>query len=312
VIGAGMNLHRGSGISLTVASLPGAEVRPLRIPSLRSSGPLQLPANLASEFGDHWLLLSDARTMDTEALIERLDAEFPGGSKLGAVVSDPQHPGRTSLFLDGEVFGEGAVALSLGGALDLECLVAPGVKPIGDPLCVTEIHENVIVAFDRGPACDVLADMMRSLSAAEHEQASRGLCMGLQIGECESDYVVRGLLGISRTPPGIALAAVPSLYGVVCFHVPDPEQGRSALRRLLRAYRARQRGELGGLCFRSHGKTEEFFASRDLGDDLIREELGEIELGGCFCNGEIGPLGRRTSLHGYATSLGLLRARRAP
>jgi small ligand-binding sensory domain FIST len=38
----------------------------------------------------------------------------------------------------------------------------------------------------------------------------------------------------------------------------------------------------------------------------VREVLGPLPLAGLFCNGEIGPVGGATFLHGYTASLGLI------
>lgn len=38
--------------------------------------------------------------------------------------------------------------------------------------------------------------------------------------------------------------------------------------------------------------------------------FGEHPLGGFFCNGEIGPVGGATFLHGYTSSFGLFRPKR--
>ena len=38
---------------------------------------------------------------------------------------------------------------------------------------------------------------------------------------------------------------------------------------------------------------------------LIQEHLGPLGVSGFFCNGEIGPVGSRSFLHGYSASLGV-------
>jgi small ligand-binding sensory domain FIST len=38
---------------------------------------------------------------------------------------------------------------------------------------------------------------------------------------------------------------------------------------------------------------------------LIQQQLGPISVAGFFCNGELGPVGERSFLHGYTASLGL-------
>jgi small ligand-binding sensory domain FIST len=38
----------------------------------------------------------------------------------------------------------------------------------------------------------------------------------------------------------------------------------------------------------------------------VRELLGPLPLAGLFCNGEIGPVGAATYLHGFTASLALI------
>jgi small ligand-binding sensory domain FIST len=40
---------------------------------------------------------------------------------------------------------------------------------------------------------------------------------------------------------------------------------------------------------------------------MFRDKLGDVPLGGFFCNGEIGPVSGTTFLHGYTSSFGLFR-----
>ena len=44
--------------------------------------------------------------------------------------------------------------------------------------------------------------------------------------------------------------------------------------------------------------------------DIFQDKLGKIPLGGFFCNGEIGPVGNTTFLHGYTSSFGIFRKSR--
>jgi small ligand-binding sensory domain FIST len=48
---------------------------------------------------------------------------------------------------------------------------------------------------------------------------------------------------------------------------------------------------------------------RNFDTGVFREHLGEVPVGGFFCNGEIGPVGGATFLHGYTSSFGLFRPR---
>ena len=61
----------------------------------------------------------------------------------------------------------------------------------------------------------------------------------------------------------------------------------------------------GGCLCSCNGRGERLFggASHDAG--LVQERLGPLGLTGFFCNGEIGPVGDKSFLHGYTASLAL-------
>ena len=52
-------------------------------------------------------------------------------------------------------------------------------------------------------------------------------------------------------------------------------------------------------------------ARERVGEDLLGDglRLGDVPLGGFFCNGEIGPVHGTTFLHGYTSAFGLFRPR---
>ena len=41
--------------------------------------------------------------------------------------------------------------------------------------------------------------------------------------------------------------------------------------------------------------------------NCFRDFFGDIAIGGFFCNGEIGPVGDSTFLHGYTSSFGIFK-----
>lgn len=53
------------------------------------------------------------------------------------------------------------------------------------------------------------------------------------------------------------------------------------------------------------GRGENLYEEPNFDSDLFRQYLGEIPLGGFFCNGEIGPIGGNTYLHGYTSVFGI-------
>jgi len=60
------------------------------------------------------------------------------------------------------------------------------------------------------------------------------------------------------------------------------------------------------LLFACNGRGRGLFGAPDHDARTVREVLGPLPLAGLFCNGEIGPVGASTFLHGFTASLALL------
>ena len=76
---------------------------------------------------------------------------------------------------------------------------------------------------------------------------------------------------------------------------------------LLARYRQQPHGSLLFSCL---GRGQHLYGRPDHDTDVFRAALGDVPLGGFFCNGEIGPVQGRTFLHGYTSAFGLFRPRR--
>jgi small ligand-binding sensory domain FIST len=63
----------------------------------------------------------------------------------------------------------------------------------------------------------------------------------------------------------------------------------------------------GALMFSCLGRGEGHYGKPDFDSQLFRRYLKNIHLGGFFCNGEIGPVGGSTFLHGYTSVFGIFR-----
>ncbi len=61
----------------------------------------------------------------------------------------------------------------------------------------------------------------------------------------------------------------------------------------------------GALLFSCLGRGEHLYGEPDHDSRAFVQEVGDVALGGFFCNGEIGPVGDTTYLHGYTSSFGL-------
>lgn len=324
VIGGGREIEGRVGLSLTGASLPGAELRPLRLPrdvagradalgadALLSR--LDLPAGSNPAF----LLLADPFTADVEPLLAGLDAAFPGAPKIGGVASGARRPGEAALWLGQGLHRDGVVGLALTGNVQVDAVVAQGCRPIGEPFIVTRHEGPLILELDRGRPLDVLRDMVPRLAPRDRELARHSLFLGVQMRDQtgpydRGDFLVRNLLGMVPDRGGLAVGAHLAPYQVVQFHLRDGQTSDEDLRWHLEAHAAtRPEPPAGALLFSCLGRGEGLYGEPDHDSRAFAEAFGPTPLGGFFCNGEIGPVGGSTFLHGYTSCFALFRPRLA-
>ncbi len=61
----------------------------------------------------------------------------------------------------------------------------------------------------------------------------------------------------------------------------------------------------GGCLCSCNGRGQGMFGRPNHDAELVQQRLGPLGLTGFFCNGEIGPVGERSFLHGFTASLAL-------
>jgi small ligand-binding sensory domain FIST len=97
---------------------------------------------------------------------------------------------------------------------------------------------------------------------------------------------------------------------VVQFMLRDARTAEEDLERMLERRRRAGAGRpSGALLFSCLGRGAGLFGHPDHDTSLFEEKLGPAPLGGFFCNGEIGPVGGATFLHGYTSAFALFRER---
>lgn len=309
VIGGGHEHETGSALSLTAAVLPGVAVRPFHIVDAIDTGHVAFAATGAQ----HVVLLPDPLSFDVEETLRRLDESCPGGTVVGGLASGGQEPGCHALFTTDRVHDRGCVGVVLAGDLAVDTIVAQGCRPVGEPMFVTRAERNVVHELDGRAAGAVLQDVYRRAAPAERPLFRRALFLGLAMQEHRQryghgDFLVRNLLGIDGRSGALVVAALVREGMVVQFHVRDARTSAHDLESLLAAYHGTPHGALLFSCL---GRGRGLYGRPDHDTDAFRARLGDVPLGGFFCNGEIGPVGGRTYLHGYTSVFAMVRPRTA-
>lgn len=321
VIGGAREAEDGPALSLTAASLPGVARAAFHVDMVGLPEPEASPDDWHAVVGadpEHdpkLLLLVDPFTMDAGALVAGLDRAYPGAPKFGGLASGGRRPGENRLVLGGELHRSGAVGIALSGAIEVETVVAQGCRPIGKPMLVTRCRGGLLAELDGKPPLEVIRELHASLPSRDKELMQRSLFLGIDMRADRVEYdpgelLVRNLLGADEETGSLAVGAELQQMQVVQFVLRDARSAAEELARLLDRQRAASAAAppSGALLFSCLGRGAGLFGAPDHDTGLFEEKLGPAPLGGFFCNGEIGPVGGTTFLHGYTSAFALFRA----
>jgi small ligand-binding sensory domain FIST len=330
-----VEIEGNPALSLTVAKLPDVEIHPFHLsgealPDLDSSPEAWIELiGVSAQKNPQFILLADPFTAKINDLLEGLDFAYPSSAKIGGLASTGTIGGQSALFYrdrDGSpsFYREGTIGLALSGNLVLETIVAQGCRPIGKPYRVTQGERNIIIELteaaldDRGngsdarPPLEMLQDLITTLDEKDRQLAQHSLFIGIagdefkiQLGR--GDFLIRNLLGVDPRKGAMAVGDRIRPGQRVQFHLRDSATSAEDLQFLLEAYQ-QEKGNLsafGALMFSCLGRGEALYQLPNFDSELFSRYLNHIPLSGFFCNGEIGPVGGRTFLHGYTSAFAI-------
>lgn len=318
VIGGGREVEKRPGLSITAAVLPEVELAGFHmvnesLPERDAAASVwEERVHVRAERDPNFLLLPDPFTFDAEIFIAGLDRAFPCSRKVGGLVSGGREPGASALYLGSRAYRAGVVGVSMSGNIRVETIVAQGCRPIGEPMFVTSCRENVLGGLDGQPPLHVLQEIYQQLDARDQELFRHSLFLGIAMSGQrqeyrQGDFLIRNIVGIDRASGALGIGAVLKENQVVQFHLRDARASADDLEALLERHGGGE-GRLpaeGSLLFSCLGRGVHLYGRPDHDTDAFRRHLGDLPLGGFFCNGEIGPVHGTTFLHGYTSAFGL-------
>ena len=310
-------IEDNAGVALALYSLPGAELHGCYFsqPQVEEAdGPAywRLATHIEPDHTNGWLAFIDPFHLDSESWLRSWNESYPASPVFGGLSSGVFADQTTQVYLNGEVYEEGGVAVSVGGDVTLTGVISQGCTPIGETWTLTKVEQNLIHQIGNRKAYDVLAETVNKLSPADQIKARGNLFVGLVVNEYlddfhRGDFLVRNLLGGDPNTGVLAVGAMPRAGQTMQFQRRDAAAAKEDLRELLQRSRE-QLGDkpiYGGCLCCCNGRGKNLFGKSGHDAKLVRKELGEIGLAGFFCNGEIGPVGKKNFLHGYTASLAL-------
>jgi small ligand-binding sensory domain FIST len=305
------------GLVLGLYALPGATLQAFhfsqeQVEEANGPGYWHLETGVKSDQCNGWLAFVDPFHLDCEAWLQAWNEAYPGRPILGGLASGDPTEQRTQVYLNGEVYEAGGVALAVGDNVQLASVISQGCTPIGETWTITKVERNLILEIGNRPAYQVLVDTFNRLSKGEQRLASGNIYIGLVVNEYleefhRGDFLIRNLLGADPRSGILAVGALPRCGQTMQFQRRDAAAATDDMLVLLKRNREQLSGTTiyGGCLCSCSGRGRRLFGHPNHDAQLVRQHLGAVALTGFYCNGEIGPVGSRNFLHGYTASLAL-------
>lgn len=310
-------IEQGLGLSLIAARLPGVDVKPFLVTAEvwregftdEAAFDLAAPGARGAELV---ILLGDPFSLDIEHVLGSFNRFAPGVRVVGGMASAAVRPGGNAMLLNDWLSAEGAIAIALHGALRADVVVSQGCAPIGPPLDVTHVEDNVIVTLDGQPALERIEQVLHALPESERERLKGGLYIGRPArGDAggTGDWLIRNLLGADRERGAIAVGDLVGLREKIRLHVLDARAAMEDLELLLTP-QVVDSPAAAALLFACNGRGRHLHGASDRDIATLQGALGgAVPAAGMFCAGEIGPVAGRNFQHGHTASIAIVRPR---
>jgi small ligand-binding sensory domain FIST len=310
-------VEQNAGLTLGLYALPGADIKAVhfkqeQVEEANGPGYWPLESGVEPAQTNGWLAFIDPFHLDSEAWLRSWNEAYAPVPVLGGLASGDFDDQLTQVYLNGEVFEEGGVAISFGGDVKLAGVTSQGCTPIGETWTLTKVEQNVIHQIGNRPAYEVLAETFNHLPAEEQKQARGNLFIGLVVNEYleefhRGDFLIRNLLAADPRSGRIAVGALPREGQTIQFQRRSAAAATEDMNELLDRTKAKLGDATiyGGCLCCCNGRGKNLFGRPNHDAQMVQQRLGPLGLAGFFCNGEIGPVGEKNFLHGYTASLAL-------
>lgn len=314
-IGNDRELERVPSISLLVASMPDVRIHPFHLrqkdlAAISTALDWERIVAVSPESHPTFLALADPFRISMQGFIDQINDVYPGSALIGGVASAASAPRQNRLIIGGEIHREGVVGVALSGDVQVDTVVSQGCRPIGKPFVITKADRNVIMELGGNSPLQQLHDVLVNLPADDEQLARESLFLGRVIDEYKErfvrgDFLIHNIIGVDRKSGVIAIAGHARVGATVQFHVRDAASADEDLRALLAVHA--DDDVCGAALFGCNGRGTQMWPKPGHDAGVVREVLGDIPVGGCFCGGEFGPVANRNFIHGFTASIALFR-----
>jgi small ligand-binding sensory domain FIST len=313
LVGTAIEAEQASGFSLLFLHLPETTLHTVELHAEQFEAATPGPADWHRITGtrevDTWLVLADPTTFPIEGWLKHWNQAYPNVPTIGGLASGGTRGDDIFLFHNRSVI-EGALLIGLQGGIKIHAVVSQGCRPIGEPFTITGAEQNFVTSLGSRPAYEILQETFEALPDADKPLAQGNIFAGLAMSEYveefkTGDFLIRNLLGADPEHGLIALGAYPRMGQTLQFQLRDRRSADAELRHLVEECAEEGVKPFASLVFACNGRGSELFASPNHDAAVLSDGFGEHPSAGLFCNGEIGPVGGKSFVHGYTASIAL-------
>ena len=316
VIADSQEIERASALAVIAAHLPQIELTPFSLQSMNwdnllshqtaFSQAIDAPSNTKM-----LMLLADPFTTPIDSVLQAVNNYYPGVPMIGGMASGAVRAGGNALILNEQIVNHGAVGVAFSGNFEVDVIVSQGCRPIGELLTVTEAKQNMILSLNEENPLAYLQRLVEQLSVEDQQLLQSGLYLGRAIAADQEmlgrgDFLVRGVMGIDQKNGAIVVTDYINEGEQIQFQLRDASTAKEDLEMMLTPqlfYDAPR----GGFLFSCNGRGTRLYDHPHGDISAIERVIGDIDITGFFCAGEIGPIGGKNFLHGHTASLALFR-----
>ncbi len=317
VIAGRKEVERTPAISILAMRLPGVRVQPFSFSSaelgrLENGAALVKELDLYPNENPKFMILGDPMSGDPERMAALFNEGYPGAPLVGGMASGLLLHRPSWMLLGSSVIKNGLAGVALIGPVEIQTVVAQGCRPIGVPLIVTKAEGNVLRELGGRNPLEVLRETLSKCSPEDQRLARNSLFAGLVMNESRSefrrgDFVIRNIIGYDDQSGSLALGTNLRRGQTLQFQLRDAHTSDQDFSMLLGLLPETDAAPRGALLFSCCGRGKGLYGESDHDATLVQSRLGPLPLAGFFANGEFGPVGGRNFVHGYTSSLALIK-----
>lgn len=283
----------GAALVVWAAWLDDAGVTALRMVAHRTDQGMGIAGADIPEDARGVILLADPYSFPAGQFAESLGTVPVGGGMPGSLDNEP------ILFVNGQVFTNGAVAAVLSGDVEFRAVVSQGCEPVGTQAVVTRAAGRVIEEIGGVPAVTFVERIIEGLDESAQQQLRYGIQLGIAFDEYapehgRGDFLIRAVTGADRKTQSILIADEVPVGSTVQFHVRDSTRAGIDLNDSIV-----ELGSGGMLMFTDRGRGKAFFGHPHHDAALVELARQPAALAGMIGTAEIGPVAGASRMLGF-------------